>query len=93
MAGALKRIHVNQHIIKRNKKSGEDTPPLTVKLRGANLRAAAVEIHGPSVVIYSPNRPLDCGARVWIETRSPVDVLLDGQWSDADTSAAAMQGG
>ena len=31
-----------------------------------------VIIDGPSKVIYSPDKPLSCGARVWIETRSEV---------------------
>jgi hypothetical protein len=73
----LKRIHVNQHIIRRNRKESAGEPPLTVKVSRENLRAHRVEIHGPAEVLYSPDRPLPCGATVWIETRSPVAVHLD----------------
>ena len=40
----------------------------------ARLTRYEVEIHGPSRVIYSPDKPLSCGARVWIETKSEVDI-------------------
>jgi hypothetical protein len=70
----LKRIHVNQHIIKRNKSFGQDEPPLTVKTYNANYTARTVDIDGPSRVVYSPDKPLSCGARVWIETNSPVSL-------------------
>ena len=66
----LKRIHVNQHIIKSNQKLGQDNPVLTVKVGGRNFRAKHVDINGPSVVKYMPEKPLSCGARVWIETRA-----------------------
>lgn len=61
------KIHVNMHVIRRNQKTGEREPPLTV-IRGAKReRGHAIEIHGPATVVYSPDRPLKCGARVWIE--------------------------
>ena len=71
-ARLLKRIHVNQHRIKANAKHGYRDPVLTVKSSRGNRYAHHVEIDGPSRVVYSPDKPLKCGARVWIETRSPV---------------------
>ena len=65
-------IHVNQHVIKRNSKLGENNPPLTVKTYNSNTYAHTVEIQGPARVVYSPDKPLSCGARVWIETIAPV---------------------
>ena len=65
-------IHVNQHVIKRNSKLRENNPVLTVKTYNSNTYAHTVEIQGPSRVVYSPDKPLSCGARVWIETNSPV---------------------
>jgi len=65
-------IHVNQHVIKRNSKLGENNPVLTVKTYNSNTYAHEVNIQGPSRVVYSPNKPLSCGARVWIETNAPV---------------------
>ena len=69
------KIHVNQHVIRSNKKNGEKKPVLTVKTYKSNTYAHEVEINGPSKVIYSPDKPLSCGARVWIETESEVVVL------------------
>ncbi len=72
----LKRIHVNQHVIRRNKKEGESEPPLTVKTYKGNTRCHEVEITGPSKVVYSPDKPLSCGARVWIETEGEVTTII-----------------
>ena len=67
-----KRVHVNQHIIRRNQKTGERKPVLTVKTYKSNDYCHEAIINGPSKVIYSPDKPLSCGARVWIETDSEV---------------------
>ena len=68
----LKRIHVNMHVIRRNHKTGERKPVLTDKTSKSNDYAREVIIDGPSKVVYSPDKPLSCGARVWIETKSEV---------------------
>ena len=65
-------IHVNQHVVKANAKTGERNPVLTVKTYKANTYAHEVEIKGDSKVIYSPDKPLSCGAKVWIETNGEV---------------------
>ena len=65
-------VHVNQHIIKKNRKSGDTEPVLTCKTYKSNTYAHEVEIAGPSKIIYSPDKPLSCGAHVWIETESEV---------------------
>ena len=70
-----KKIHVNQHVIRSNYKTGERKPCLTVKRYKTNTYANEVEIKGASKVIYSPDRPLPCGARVWIETDAEVIAL------------------
>jgi hypothetical protein len=67
-----KRIHINQHVIRANKKNGKNKPAITVKTHKANTYAHRVEIEGPSSVIYSPDKPLSCGARVWVETDNTV---------------------
>lgn len=61
------QIHINQHIIKANKKNGVEDPVITVKTYKSNEYASRVKINGPSEVVYSPSKPLSCGARVWIE--------------------------
>jgi len=45
-----------------------------VKEGKTNEYAHAVEINGPSKLVYSPDKPLSCGARVWIETDSEVNL-------------------
>jgi hypothetical protein len=65
-------IHVNQHVVRANKKYGTNDPVLTVKTYKANRYAHSVEIVGPSKVVYSPEKALSCGAHVWIETHAEV---------------------
>jgi len=67
-----KRIHVNMHVVRRNQKTGERKPALTVKTSKSNTYCHEVDIKGPSKVVYSPDKPLSCGARVWIETDEEV---------------------
>ena len=67
-----KRIHINQHVIRANKKNGEANPPITVKCGRENHYTYAAEIDGLSRIVYSPDKPLSCGAKVWIETEAPV---------------------
>jgi hypothetical protein len=69
-----KIIHVNQHRIRHNLKEGSQDPVLTVKTYNSNLYAHEVDIRGPSKIVYSPDKPLPCGARVWIETEARVDI-------------------
>jgi hypothetical protein len=73
-------IHVNQHVIKANQKNGEENPVLTCKTyKGNNYGKEAIiyDKDGDEVarVIYSPAKPLSCGARVWIETKNEVKIL------------------
>jgi hypothetical protein len=70
--GRLTRIHINQHVIRRNKATGAAEAPITVKTSEGNTYCQQVEVLGPCRVVYSPDKPLSCGARVWIETTSPV---------------------
>ena len=72
-----KRIHINQHVIRSNKKNGTNEPVITVKTSKSNDYAHEVEIKGPSKIIYSPDKPLSCGAKVWIETEEKI-VLDNG---------------
>ena len=70
-----KRIHVNQHNIRHNAKHPEDHKPvLTVKTYKENIKCDRVFIDGPSEIVYSPDKPLSCGAKVWIETEAEVEI-------------------
>jgi len=70
----ITRIHVNQHVIRANKKNCANDPVLTVKAGRENRYAHEVVVKGPSRVVYSPGKPLSCGARVWIETEGEVEL-------------------
>lgn len=66
------RIHVNQFVIRDNRKNGTNDPVLSIVTYKGTTHAHEVDILGPSRLIYSPDKPLSCGARVWIETESEV---------------------
>ena len=73
-------IHVNQHVIRSNNKTGERKPVITAKTSKDNRyghEVAILDEKGAIVatIIYRPDQPLACGARVWIETRNPVKVI------------------
>jgi hypothetical protein len=80
-------IHVNQHIIKANRKNGTCDPPLTVKTYKETSNAHTVFINGPVKVVYRPNAPLACGAHVWIETEAPVTVTNTTTWPTSEGRA------
>jgi len=75
-------IHVNQHKIKKNSKTGSKDPVITCKTYKDNRYAHEAIIYGQdgkeaAKIIYSPNKPLGCGAKVWIETRNEIKVIVN----------------
>jgi len=77
-----KIIHINQHKIKSNIKKDNPEPVITCKTYKSNDYAHNVEIKDKdnntvAKVVYSPKKPLPCGARVWIETEEKI-VLDNG---------------
>jgi hypothetical protein len=67
-------------VVKSNSKKNEREPVLTCKTYKENKYASEVEIldkNGEVVakVIYSPDKPLSCGAKVWIETDNQINIL------------------
>lgn len=71
-------IHVNQHVIKSNRKTGQIDPVLTVKTYKSNTYAHEAIIKdkdGSEVarIVYNPQKPLSCGAHVWIQTQLEVE--------------------
>lgn len=77
----LKRIHINKHIIRANAKHGKNDPPITVKTYKGNTKGYSVHIDGPCNVVYRPDKPLSCGAKVWITTDKTVSVDLGNRIS------------
>lgn len=76
-------IHVNQHNIRANIKAKlkrDRLPVLTVKDYKQNRKCNQANIlddDGNIVasIIYSPDKPLSCGARVWIQSELNVEVI------------------
>lgn len=70
------RVHINSNRIKSNKKNDTNEPVVTVR-KGQKVIGYGHEvvIHGPSKVVYQPEKPLSCGAKVWIETDAEVEIL------------------
>jgi len=52
---------------------------LTVKTYKSNEYGNEVEILGPCKIVYRPDNPLSCGAKVWIETINEVIILNRGE--------------
>lgn len=76
MEGRIKRIHINRHNIKHNAKANWNTcdlkPVVTVKTSANNHKGFRAQIGDKTTLIYSPDKPLACGAKVWIETTEKV---------------------
>ena len=75
-----KIIHINQHKIRSNQKTGEREPVITCKTYKENTYGHSVSVMDKDgqeacKIVYSPDKPLSCGARVWIETQNEVKVL------------------
>jgi hypothetical protein len=71
------RIHVNQFHIKANRKNEDKMPVLTAMTYKGNTYCNHIEIldkdgNVAATIVYSPDKPLDSGARVWIETTNEV---------------------
>lgn len=84
-AGNLKRIHADQQRIRSNAlKPAAGKPkvyksPVTVQAGGNSHKCDEVIIAGPSKMVYRPEKPLSCGARMWIETRAEVTTIVHPQ--------------
>jgi hypothetical protein len=80
-----KYIHVNQNVIRSNKKNGTNDPVITIKEGRKNTYCHEVEILGPSKIIYGgSDKPiLSCGARVVIETEA--DLIIKQEEKNVGT--------
>ena len=71
-------IHINKNIIQSNAKHGTSNPICRVE---DTLQAGVVDycmevvIHGPSQLVYRPSKPRPCGAKLWIETMGPIEMI------------------
>lgn len=73
-------IHINQRVIRRNRKTGSNDPVVTCKTYKDNRYGSTVIIRdkaGNEVarIVYRPEKPLSCGAVAWVETENQVEVF------------------
>ncbi len=71
----MKIVHVNTHVVRRNKKHNRQDPPLIVrgKTRSEPVNYTdEIRFYNEDNILvarltYAPHHPLDCGARVYLE--------------------------
>ena len=68
-------IHVNQHVIKANRKHKRNDPPLSLITYKGTKHAHEIKITGEITFVYRPDAPLSCGAHVWAHTLGDVEIL------------------
>ena len=61
-------VHINSNTIKRNKYKAKSQRESVIAIKGANkCYVNHLEIPAPCRIVYEPDKPLPCGAKVWIE--------------------------
>ena len=65
-----KYIHVNQHVIRANKKHGKNDPVITIKQGSTNTYCHAVDIKGPSHIPAPGTNPRPNDASFPISARN-----------------------
>jgi hypothetical protein len=80
---SIKIIRVNQHRIRANinKEPVDLEPPISIKstrrrkvIYGNNIKIYDSNNNVVAEIVYRPNKPLSCGARVWIIAKGPISV-------------------
>ena len=68
---------MNQLVIRHNRKYKNKLPAIRIEDDEfkETTYCMSVDIMGPSRLVYQPNRPLACGAKLWIETQAPVHAV------------------
>ena len=61
-------VNINSNVIRQNIKRSKAERKPAIAVRGKETRyVRELEIPVPCKIIYNPDKPLACGARVWIE--------------------------
>ena len=59
-------IYVDKHVIQRNRKHGTNDPPISVRTYKGVTKAYGVDL-GDWFIGYYPDKPLSCGATVYLQ--------------------------
>jgi hypothetical protein len=76
-----KFIHVNVNVIRHNKKYNNTLPACRVQEGSKTRYGREINILGPSKMVYRPEKPLNCGAKLWIETEGEIEVVGEVDYS------------
>lgn len=67
-------LHVNQAVLRKNTATGERNPPIIVRRKSKSVQPTychtadlMVDGHKIGSLVYQPDQPLSCGARLWLE--------------------------
>ena len=75
-------IHINRNVIQHNAKYNKTLPVCRIQEGKKTRYGQEVEIHGPSKMVYKPESPLRCGAKLWIETESDITIHGEATYSE-----------
>ena len=75
-------IHINKNLKQSDDKHGRKRSVCRVETKGGRWYGSEVDILGPSKVIYRPDNPRPCGAKLWIETNSEVSIQDECMFKD-----------
>lgn len=79
-------IHVNRQHIAMNAQDGGNRPVYTIKEGSKTRYAREVNILGSSRMVYNGSQ-LRCGARAWIETDGPIELIDEMTFTEARNAA------
>lgn len=77
-----KLIHINRNIIQYNDKHNTNLPVCRIQIGKETKYGMAVNINGPSKMVYDAENPLKCGAKLWIETTADIDIEGECSYQD-----------
>ena len=79
-------IHVNRQHIAMNANDGGNRPVYTIKEGRVTRYAREVSILGHSKMVYD-GQQLGCGARAWVETDGPLELIDEMTFTEARDAA------
>ena len=70
-------IHIFKQKLDRDRKDNTNSPVIVVKQGSRSTYCHSAFIDGASRIVYQPENPLSCGARLWIEVAANVNVKTE----------------
>jgi hypothetical protein len=67
-------IHVRQDRLRHNRKYATNDPVITIRSGNRLTYCHEATIEGNCKLVYQPDRPLNCGATLWLEIKPTIKV-------------------